>query len=1131
MKMIGRILIVTLGLASLTVCLLPAAVIHLLKWHIFPPEKLTPMVVEWVNRNIDGNFECEKIDFTLLETFPRLGIRLDNGRLTVAREVWTEDSVRVQLTDTLASFTKARVAFNVRSYLDREVIDIERVFLENPSVFARVEENGKANWEIWESADPPEEPEGIEDTLNVFPKINLQSVRIAGADVLYEDGRTGDFFEAEGMKFSFKNIGKETGRRFEIKFDTPALAFQTEAYGMARPTAVKVAADIEFLREDRTLVVEFAEAEVAGIPLQVKGKIGKTEEGADVDIEYRMAIFDLNTVVDYIPKEYFVSRRKTEVGGTLKVGGWLSGSYNENSYPDLFVRLQVTDGVLKNKSTGKGIRRLDIEAEGTIMANTPYLSTVKLDRFILEGPNTAVDLKGSVKNFDSPSIVAELKGNADLTGLTEEIFHPDSLTVRGSVSTDLRAVFRLDDLMEGRTDRIEASGVCRIPELRVRHREAGINLFLRQGSIEIDSARLDSRFIEGEDLIRATAHADTVFLRMADRMYTRIGGLDIQAKTTRILDTASIVPVTAAITVNSFRSRTPDSLWVMARNVDIRGGIKSSTTDKKKPVVAARLSLDTLRYLDVPEKTFGVMSGGVFDIEALPRAELRARQAARAPADTTERRRPAGVRDRTRQGAAPQTASATGSDPSVRFLRNWEVRGSVRFEQTRAFSAMFPLPMRMENTTVRFDTDKITLTDAKFYAGKSDLRLDGELNSLRRAYMAGGKIRGNLSVAGRYLDCNELMAAMEKGLQYMDGAQPDAVDLTDGEDLASLEQAVLAADAVPTEEPEGIFVVPDNLDLALDLNIDRADFRELSLHQVHGEMVVRNQSVNLSSLSMQSEVGSGHLTMVYTAKDKTGASTGIDIEIEKMIVEKFIEMFPSIDSLLPMLRSFEGVLDCQISATCELDSAVNVIFPSIHSACFLKGENMVLLDGETFAEISKTLMFKNKEKNLIENISVDLFINDNKIEIYPFLVEMDRYRLAVGGVHGLDMNFDYHVSVLKSPVPFKLGIDITGNLDDFKYKVVKCKYKDIFKPAREKELEETRINLRAGIRESIRNSFRINAPEMEREIRFRDLAESPERIRRIYHRDDDDPDEEAGEIPEESGGEGEPGEDADPPAA
>ena len=91
---------------------------------------------------------------------------------------------------------------------------------------------------------------------------------------------------------------------------------------------------------------------------------------------------------------------------------------------------------------------------------------------------------------------------------------------------------------------------------------------------------------------------------------------------------------------------------------------------------------------------------------------------------------------------------------------------------------------------------------------------------------------------------------------------------------------------------------------------------------------------------------------------------------------------------------------------------------------------------------------------------------------------MDRYRVAVGGTHNLDMTFNYHVSVLKSPVPFKLGIDITGNLDDFKFKVTKCKYKDLFQPAKQAELDSTRTNIRKTLQDAVRQQLIQSAPEL-----------------------------------------------------
>ena len=126
--------------------------------------------------------------------------------------------------------------------------------------------------------------------------------------------------------------------------------------------------------------------------------------------------------------------------------------------------------------------------------------------------------------------------------------------------------------------------------------------------------------------------------------------------------------------------------------------------------------------------------------------------------------------------------------------------------------------------------------------------------------------------------------------------------------------------------------------------------------------------------------------------------------------------------------------------------------------------DLVLMDGETFAEISKMLMFKNKKRNMIDSISVDLMVKDGTIEIFPFLVEIDRYKAAVGGQHNIDMTFKYHISILKSPLPFRAGVDISGNLDKMKFRITKAKYKDLFIPSRKAKVDSTQLNLRQRMR-------------------------------------------------------------------
>ena len=59
----------------------------------------------------------------------------------------------------------------------------------------------------------------------------------------------------------------------------------------------------------------------------------------------------------------------------------------------------------------------------------------------------------------------------------------------------------------------------------------------------------------------------------------------------------------------------------------------------------------------------------------------------------------------------------------------------------------------------------------------------------------------------------------------------------------------------------------------------------------------------------------------------------------------------------------------------------------------------------------------------------------------------------------MDRNFNYHISVLKSPVPFKLGINVKGNLEKLKFGVGKALYKNAFTPAEIRKVDSARLDL------------------------------------------------------------------------
>ena len=106
---------------------------------------------------------------------------------------------------------------------------------------------------------------------------------------------------------------------------------------------------------------------------------------------------------------------------------------------------------------------------------------------------------------------------------------------------------------------------------------------------------------------------------------------------------------------------------------------------------------------------------------------------------------------------------------------------------------------------------------------------------------------------------------------------------------------------------------------------------------------------------------------------------------------------------------------------------------------------------------------------MIDEMTVELLVENSQMMLFPFMFNVDRYRLGVLGYNDLDLNFRYHISVLKSPIPFKFGINIYGNPDDMHFRFGGAKYKEDDLRAEMVEIvDTTRINLREQINSALR---------------------------------------------------------------
>jgi hypothetical protein len=378
-------------------------------------------------------------------------------------------------------------------------------------------------------------------------------------------------------------------------------------------------------------------------------------------------------------------------------------------------------------------------------------------------------------------------------------------------------------------------------------------------------------------------------------------------------------------------------------------------------------------------------------------------------------------------------------------------------------SPYFPLRNRLNGFKGRFTSNDITINEFSISSGKSDISADGKLSGLRRM-LAGGKggmLDLDLNITSNNIDVDELMRAYTAGSQFDELKNKKVLENISDEDYA---EAIVVDTTTAASAPMGTVVIPGNINATLKLNTKNIKYTGLQIDSLKATAVVKERCVQITDTEAKSNVGDISFDGFYASRSKKDLKAGFSVDFKDITAEKVISLMPAIDTLMPILKSFEGMLNCEIAATTQLDTNMNLMMPSINGILRITGDDLAVKNSDIFKKLAKKLLFKNKKEGHIDHMSVEGVISDNVVEVFPFVLTMDRYTLALSGIQNLDMSFKYHVSLIKSPFLIRLGLDIFGDdFDNMKFRIGRPKYKNPNVPVFSKVIDDTKINLVSSI--------------------------------------------------------------------
>lgn len=1069
---------------------------------VLTPQRLTPIAIRVANAMVDARVDIDRVEFTAMATYPFLRLEVDSLLITCPSITPLIADTTYHLpayADTLMSVDRFSGEIKLTSLLLGH-IDINDVSIVGPALNIVSVADSVNNYNIF-----PTDSAGRDDSGPAFmPKISIRRFAIEKPKSFrYYDAVSSTFadlgFSALLMKDSQKPV-------YDFNFDGRLISPELGRFNL-NEFPFSLDGDIHWdaatpyrLRLDNfDIGLAFVSA---GLKADIDFENNLTIRDFETDIR-PVAVSDiLSSVPDSIKRSYGLDALKTPA--LISASFRLDSVYDTvtDTIPFATVSLKIDDAPLQFGRAD--FRNIAADITATLRGGNLDDAMLTIDRLDIAGPATSLKFTGSATDLISdPLIDIHVDGYSELSLLPERLTALIGSDISGRLTAALTVNGRPSMLSRNKFHNLRMSGDIGLDNIGWASADTLTRAYVQRAALHFGTnEHLKDTGARRVDLLAANIKVDSASVR-AD-------GLDIAMKNLSMgfaadnkapsADTTVVTPMGGGISMEKFyMSSLSDSTKVFVRNISGRVIMRRFNSMSRVPEFRFDLGISRIAALSPAIRLLLADSKIDFSAYRLPSRKPSARvirmadsiraahpeisvDSAYACAYKEIRR----TRKSHRSAANDSTAEVIdwGTDHAMsRILLNWTLQGSLSAARTAVYTPLFPLRSRMNNLKIDFNNDSLVFSDVSLKIGRSDFTTSGRISNIRRSLTSRRRttpLRLYFDSTSDTIDINQIADAIFRGADYGAAADGMSFDDIDSDNAFERDLAVSQSDRPDEMSP---VLIPVNIRADLALNARNIIYSDLLLHDLSGDIRVYDGAVNIHRFRASSDVGDVDLSALYSAPDTADMNFGFGLKVNRFDISRFMTLMPALDSIMPLMRDFAGIIDADVAATVGIEPNMDFRLPSLTAAIKLEGDSLRLLDAETFKTISKWLMFKDKKHNIINHMNVELVINDNQMYLYPFVFDIDRYRLGVQGSNDLAMNFNYKISVLKSPLPFKFGITLKGNPDDFKIRLGRAKFDEHQAISRTVTADKARVNLidrienvfRQGVRRSKLTDLQLSA--------------------------------------------------------
>ncbi|WP_298900356.1 AsmA family protein [uncultured Psychroserpens sp.] len=312
-------------------------------------------------------------------------------------------------------------------------------------------------------------------------------------------------------------------------------------------------------------------------------------------------------------------------------------------------------------------------------------------------------------------------------------------------------------------------------------------------------------------------------------------------------------------------------------------------------------------------------------------------------------------------------------------------------------------PIQINNANMTFNPGNVKLNSFDAKTGTSDFKATGTIKNLLGFLLSDKNLQGQFNVNSNTFVVSDFMVEDETASQNSNKTTADSESLK----------------------------IPDFLDCTINANAKTVVYDNLTLKDVNGTLLIKDQEADLKNLT--SSLFNGVMALTGKVSTKTDIPVfDLNLGAEDFDISQSFKDLELLQNLAPIAKILQGKLSTVIKLQGTLDHEFTPNLNTISGDAFAELLTSNITQNEAIlGKLSNALKFIDFNKLDLKALKTRLDFSNGMVNVKPFNLKYDDIDIVVSGSHGFDKSLNYNL-VFDVPAKY-LGSDVNqliGKIND-----------------------------------------------------------------------------------------------------